>query len=96
MMQTFFSRMEKELDVHAISVHLVDEKVLDSEQKEEIDSKDTSKAANTMFATYLYRNVEGTMLKCFLKVLESDVTHLKHRTLAKDMRKCLEELLVGS
>ena len=96
MIQKFFSRIEKDLDVRAISGDLFSEEVLDFEQKQEMDSKDTSKAANTVLATYLHQTADSAKLEGFLKVLESDKTHPKHRMLAKDMRNHLAQLPVSS
>ena len=96
MVQTYFSRIEKELDVHAILGDLFSAEVLDFHQMQEMDSKGTNKAANTVLAIYLYQNANSAMLEGFLKVLESDKMHPKHRMLAKDMRIYLTQLLVGS
>ena len=96
MVQTYFSRIEKELDGRAISGSLFLAEVLDCDQKQVMDSKDTSKAANTVLAIYLYQNADSATLEGFLRVLESDKMHLKHRMLAKDMRNYLAQLLVGS
>ena len=97
MIRKYFCRIEKELDVRAISGDLVSAEVLDFDQKQEIDSKDTSKAANTVLATYLHQNADSAKLEGFLTVLESDTTHPKHRKLAKDMRNDLRlaQSLVG-
>lgn len=91
--QRHYSRIEKDLDVRAVSRALISEKVLDCDQMQEINSKNTSKAANTVLANHLHQHVD--MLECFLKVLESDEAHPKHRALAKDMREYLAQLLVG-
>ena len=96
MIQTYFGRIEKELDGQAISGHLFSAAVLDFEQKQEMNSKDTNKAANTVLATYLYQTADSDKLEGFLTVLESDKMHLKHRMLANDMRNYLAQLLVGS
>ena len=96
MVQTYFSRIEKELDGRAISGDLFSAAVLDFHQKQVMDSKDTNKAANTVLANYLYQNADSVMLEGFLKVLESDKIHPKHRMLAKGMRIYLAQLLVGS
>ena len=93
--QKYFSRIEKELDVRAISGDLFSEEVLDFDQMQEMDSKDTSKAANTMLATYLHQTADSTKLEGFLRVLESDKTYPRHRTLAKDMRNHLAQLSVS-
>lgn len=94
--QGFFSRIEKELDVRAISGDLFSERVFDYEQKQKMDGKDTTKAANTVLASYLYENADGSKLERFLNVLDSDEKYPKHRTLAKDMRDDLARSLVGS
>ena len=93
--QKYFSRIEKELDVRSISGDLFSAEVLDFDQKQEIDSKDTNKAANTVLATYLHQNADSAKLEGFLTVLESDTTHPKHRNLAKDIRTYLAQSLVG-
>ena len=93
--QNHFSRIEKELDVRAISGDLFSAEVLDFNQKQEMDSKDTNKAANTVLANYLYQNADSAMLEGFLKVLECDKMHPRHRTLAKDMRNHLAQLSVS-
>ena len=84
--QRYFSRIEKDLDVRAILGELFSKEVLDFDMKEDIDSKDTKKAANTVLANYLHQNADRDKLEGFLKVLESDRTHPKHLTLAKEMR----------
>ena len=96
MVQTYFSRIERELDGQAISGNLFSAAVLDFEQKQEMDSKDTNKAANTVLAAYLYQTADSDKLEGFLTVLESDKMYPKHRMLAKDMRNYLAQLLVGS
>ena len=93
--QKYFSRIEKELDVRTISGDLFSEEVLDFDQKQEMDSKDTTKAANTVLANYLYQNADSVMFEGFLKVLESDKTHPKHVALAKVMRDHLAQLSVS-
>ena len=93
--QKYFCRIETELDVRTISGSLFSAEVLNFDQKQEIDSKDTTKAANTVLATYLYKNADRARLERFLKVLESDEAHPKHRTLANDMRNDLANSLVG-
>ena len=93
--QKYFSRIEKELDVRSISGDLFSAEVLGFDQKQEIDSKNTSKAANTVLATYLHQNADSAKLEGFLTVLESDQMHPKHRKLAKDMRTYLAQALVG-
>ena len=95
MIQRYFSRIEKELDVKAVSRKLFSAEVLDFDQKQEIDSKETNKAANTVLANYLHQNTDSAKLEGFLKVLESDVMHPKHRKLAKDMRNGLAQSTVG-
>lgn len=79
--------------MHAISGDLFSEEVLDFDHMQEIDSKESNKAASTVLANYLYQNVDR--LEPFLNVLELDEAHPKHRTLAKDMRNYLAQLLVG-
>ena len=93
--QKYFSRIEKELDVRAISGDMFSAEVLDFDQMQEIDSKGTNKAANTVLAIYLYQNADSAMLEGFLKVLESDKTHPKHMALAKEMRDHLAQLSVS-
>ena len=94
--QKYFSRIETELDVHAISGSLFSAEVLNFDQKQEIDTKGTTKAANTVLATYLYQNADRARLEGFLKVLESDEAHPKHRKLASDMKCDLAQSLVGT
>ena len=94
--QKYFSRIEKELDVRAISGDLFSEEVLDFDQKQAIDSKNTNKAANTILATNLHQTADSTKLEGFLKVLESDKAHPKHVALAKEMRDHLTQLSVSS
>ena len=89
--QKHFSRIEKDLDVRAISGELFSEEVLDFDLKQEIDKKDTNKAANTVLANYLHQNADRDKLEGFLKVLESDKTHPKHRVLAQEMRGYLAQ-----
>ena len=96
MVQTYFSKIEKELDGRAISGDLFSAAVLDFHQKQVMDSKETNKEANTVLATYLYQNADSAMLEGFLQVLECGKMHPRHRMLAKDMRKSLAQLLVGS
>lgn len=93
--QKYFSRIEAELDVRDISGDLFSAEVLNFEQKQEIDRKETTKAANTVLATYLYKNADRAKLEGFLEVLESDEAHPKHIKLANDMRNDLAQSLVG-
>ena len=96
MIQKYFCRIETELDVRTISGDLFSEEVLTFDEKQEIDDKVTTKAANTVFATFLYKNADRARLESFLNVLESDEAHPKHRKLANDMKKDLAQSLVGT
>ena len=94
--QKYFSRIETELDVRTISGSLFSAEVLNFDQKQEIDNSGTTKAANTVLATYLYKNADRARLEGFLKVLESDEAHPKHRKLANDMKNDLAQSSVGT
>lgn len=93
--QRYFSRVEKDLDVRAISGELFSENVIGFDLKQEIDNKETNKAANTVLANYLHQNADMAKLERFLKVLESDKTHPKHMALAKEMRAYLAQSMVS-
>lgn len=94
--QTYFHRIEDELNTRAISGKLFSEDVIGFRQKQQIDNKDSLKDSNVVLASYLYENADRAKLERFLAVLEADETHPRHKPLAKDMRERLPHLSVSS